>query len=223
LNTKMASFGALHLVLVAVAVTLVAAAPAVDDVTLVHDDVRVGGVSRERRTDDNALAVTVERLAQQLATLDAKVTNDVGQLNARLQTALDFANEPVVAFTARIKGDDQTGYGFKQVVHFDDVIYNAGGGYNLLDGVFTAPRNGTYVFFLQMMAHKSDRRVYLDLVKNDAFLSRAHAGYSNYESGSTLAVARLVRGDRVKVEITAGSSFTGGYYTTFAGFRVSPY
>nr|KAG5713847.1 hypothetical protein BaRGS_024474 [Batillaria attramentaria] len=66
-----------------------------------------------------------------------------------------------------------------------------------------------------------DGRIFLDIIKNGEFLSRVHAGWSPFENGSTLSVTHLEKGDTVNVQVSFGTAFWGGVFTTFSGFRVS--
>ena len=105
---------------------------------------------------------------------------------------------------------------------FPKVITNVGNGYNPSDGVFTAPRAGVYVFFVNVQSI-SAQSIYVDIVLNGLTKVRTMAyGYSrndHYEAGPNLAVLSLQTGDRVWVKHYYGQ----GYYyygpiTTFSGF-----
>ena len=106
---------------------------------------------------------------------------------------------------------------------FPKVITNVGNGYNPSDGVFTAPRAGVYVFFVNVQGYSS-QIIYVDIVLNGATKVRALAYggiYNYYNAGPNLAVLSLQTGDRVWVKYHAG---TGYYYdgpiTTFSGFLI---
>ncbi|KAK7507750.1 hypothetical protein BaRGS_00000715 [Batillaria attramentaria] len=130
--------------------------------------------------------------------------------------------QQMIGFSVRMKAEDMRDLAPTQVVSFDDVISNAGGGYDSSTGVFTAPASGTYVFYLQTLNHNTrDGRIFLDIIKNGEFLSRVHAGWSPFENGSTLSVTHLEKGDTVNVQVSFGTAFWGGVFTTFSGFRVS--
>lgn len=55
-----------------------------------------------------------------------------------------------MGFTARKKLADVRGLRLYETIVFDDVVYNAGDGYDPETGFFTAPVAGSYVFFLQV-------------------------------------------------------------------------
>ena len=65
----------------------------------------------------------------------------------------DDAQTPI-GFSVGSSTADVQGLGLLQTVKFDDVHYNAGNGYDPITGAFTAPLSGTYVFFLQVRAHR---------------------------------------------------------------------
>ena len=109
---------------------------------------------------------------------------------------------------------------------FPNVITNVGKGYNPRDGVFTAPRAGVYVFFVNVQSYDA-KSIYVDIVLNGATTVRtmafSYVGHGYYEAGPNLAVLSLQTGDRVWVKHYSGQ----GYYTysdspitTFSGFLI---
>jgi hypothetical protein len=58
--------------------------------------------------------------------------------------------EQPVAFWVRFNEFDITGLGDGQTLKWDNVVYNAGSGYDQNTGVFTAPQAGTYVFIVRV-------------------------------------------------------------------------
>ncbi|XP_022291583.1 uncharacterized protein LOC111102925 [Crassostrea virginica] len=124
-----------------------------------------------------------------------------------------------IGFTAGVTSSSSTWNSGTLV--FPKVITNVGNGYNSSDGVFTAPRAGVYVFFVNVQGY-SNNDVYVDIVLNGANKVRTMA-QTNYDAGPNLAVLSLQTGDRVWVKYHAGQ----GYYTysdspitTFSGFLI---
>ena len=104
---------------------------------------------------------------------------------------------------------------------FPKVITNVGNGYNPSDGVFTAPRAGVYVFFVNVQSYGS-QSIYVDIVLNGATKVRTMAITSN-DAGPNLAVLSLQTGDRVWVKYYAGQGYythSDGPITTFSGFLI---
>nr|XP_022292089.1 uncharacterized protein LOC111103253 isoform X3 [Crassostrea virginica] len=102
---------------------------------------------------------------------------------------------------------------------FPNVITNVGNGYNPSDGVFTAPRAGVYVFFVNVQGYNS-QSIYVDIVLNGASKVRTMA-YTNYDAGPNLAVLSLQTGDRVWVKHWSGQGYhCNGPLTTFSGFLI---
>ena len=104
---------------------------------------------------------------------------------------------------------------------FPKVITNEGNGYNPSNGVFTAPRAGVYVFFVNVQAY-STQIIYVDIVLNGASKVRTMA-YTNYDAGPNLAVLSLQTGDRVWVKHWSGQGYwthSDGPITTFSGFLI---
>ncbi|XP_078323733.1 uncharacterized protein LOC111103252 [Crassostrea virginica] len=108
---------------------------------------------------------------------------------------------------------------------FPKVITNIGNGYNPSDGVFTAPRAGVYVFFVNVQGY-SNQMIYVDIVLNGATKVRtsAYTVNTDYEdAGPNLAVLSLQTGDRVWVKHHLGQGYythSDGPITTFSGFLI---
>ncbi|XP_062595695.1 uncharacterized protein LOC134257062 [Saccostrea cucullata] len=128
-----------------------------------------------------------------------------------------------VAFTAGVSSS--TGSWNSGTLVFDRIVYNIGGGYDSSTGVFTAPVDGHFVFFVNVQGY-SDKSVYTYIVLNGSakVTTMVYNGDNEYyDSGPNLVVLRLIKGDRVWVKHYFGS----GYYTdgdapvtTFSGFLI---
>nr|XP_022294889.1 complement C1q-like protein 4 [Crassostrea virginica] len=104
---------------------------------------------------------------------------------------------------------------------FPKVITNVGNGYNPSDGVFTAPRAGVYVFFVNVQGYNT-QTIYVDIVLNGAIKVRTMAN-TYYDAGPNLAVLSLQRGDRVWIKHYSGQGYTthsDSPITTFSGFLI---
>jgi hypothetical protein len=125
-----------------------------------------------------------------------------------------------VAFTAGVTSYSSTWNSGTLV--FPKVIHNIGGGYNPSTGVFTAPTEGHYVFFVTVVEF-STLYSRVDIVLNGTSKVRT-LGESDaaYQTGTNMTVLRLQRGDTVWIRYSYGK----GYYTlsvpitTFSGFRL---
>ncbi|XP_062598741.1 complement C1q-like protein 2 [Saccostrea cucullata] len=126
-----------------------------------------------------------------------------------------------VAFTAGITSSDSSWSGSKLV--FPKIIFNTGGGYNPTTGMFTAPVDGHYVFFVSVQSYGTSY-IKMEIVLNGESKVKTMAHDTNdkdyYETGVNLVVLRLNQGDKVWVKHYLGT----GYYsnpipiTTFSGF-----
>jgi hypothetical protein len=123
-----------------------------------------------------------------------------------------------IAFTAGVTSYNSTWNSGTLV--FPVVIHNIGDGYNRHTGVFTAPTEGHYVFFVTVVEYDK-QHLYVDIVLNGSSKVRAY-GHSNaaYQTGANMVVLKLQRGDTVWVRLASGK----GYWThsvpltTFSGF-----
>ena len=108
---------------------------------------------------------------------------------------------------------------------FPKVITNVGNGYNPSDGVFTAPRAGVYVFFVNVQSYDT-KYIFVDIVLNGATKVRTMVNQGSQEyndAGPNLAVLSLQTGDRVWVKHNSGQGFITHYdgpITTFSGFLI---
>lgn len=131
--------------------------------------------------------------------------------NNQTNTKCDKRHE--VAFTAGIPFSSTTWNSGTLI--FNVVITNVGNGYNPSTGVFTSPREGTYVFYVSAVEYAA-QNLYLDIVLNS--VSKVE-----YQTGTNMAVLSLQKGDNVWVRYAGGK----GYYsqsvsiTTFSGFLAS--
>ena len=128
-----------------------------------------------------------------------------------------------IGFTAGVTSSSSTWSSGTLV--FPKVITNVGSGYNPSDGVFTAPRAGVYVFFVNVQGYHN-KIIYVDIVLNGATKVRTMVNQGSQEvndAGPNLAVLSLQTGDRVWVKHYSGQGYythSDGPLTTFSGFLI---
>ena len=119
-----------------------------------------------------------------------------------------------VAFTATVTRDMTSQDG--QTLVFPHIIINVGGGYNGNTGVFTAPRDGVYVFFCKITALLNSSDMVFDFILNgSAKTQNLVLGGSNHpaRTSSNSIVLQLNHGDRVWIKMTVG----GRHFSKGAG------
>jgi hypothetical protein len=125
-----------------------------------------------------------------------------------------------VAFTAGVT-TTHTSWNSGTLV-FPRVVYNIGGGYDPNTGVFTAPVDGHFVFFVNVQSYSSNRiDVYIVLNGTPKVTALAHS--PAYSAGPNLAVLKLQQGDRVWIKHWSGTGYfteSGFPVTTFSGFLI---
>ena len=110
---------------------------------------------------------------------------------------------------------------------FPDVIYSEGKGYDSKTGVFTAPTEGTYLFYISIQS-AWQKYIYLDIVLNGASKVRSMAQYNSgntismHQTGTNLVILYLTVGDRVWVKRGGGTGYYSNSYhvCTFSGVRL---
>ncbi|XP_062567280.1 uncharacterized protein LOC134229550 [Saccostrea cucullata] len=110
----------------------------------------------------------------------------------------DLQKSVSVAFTAGVTYSSTTWSGGTLV--FDKVINNVGNGYNMSDGVFTAPTGGNYMFYVSIQSNSNRHNIWVDITINGSSKVRAIAEVYNdndgYETGTNMVTFRLQQGDR---------------------------
>ncbi|XP_048769665.2 uncharacterized protein LOC125675876, partial [Ostrea edulis] len=124
-----------------------------------------------------------------------------------------------VAFTASVSSSS-TSWNSGTLV-FPVVITNVGNGYNPSNGIFTAPTNGNYVFFVNVQSYDKKKTIHVDIVLNGSTKVRTMGYNGSYAAGLNLVVLGLQKGDTVWVKHYCGQGYyTDGSITTFSGFLI---
>lgn len=113
-----------------------------------------------------------------------------------------------------------------QTIVFPHILFNVGGGYNIQNGVFTAPVEGVYVFFCKItQAMNNNDLVYQFILNGSVKTITLVYGRSDdpYRTSSSLIALQLSRGDRVWIKMQVGGSHWGqtdGGDQSFSGFML---
>ncbi|XP_071086169.1 uncharacterized protein [Haliotis cracherodii] len=104
---------------------------------------------------------------------------------------------------------------------FRTVLYNAGSGYNSTTGVFTAPVNGSYMFWTQMQIFELSSYINVFIKKSGnviigAGVAHADATFSNTGAASAVVVAHFNKDEEVWVE-TDSPHIYRSYASYFGG------
>lgn len=126
-----------------------------------------------------------------------------------------------VAFYVQLS-HDLTGLGNFQTIVFDHVTTNIGNGYNKINGMFTAPVAGTYVFSWTT-ASADGHHMQTELVVNDkkVGLTWSDSGnHNDFSLASNTVVVVLTADDVVWVRSNAvhGHTLHGQEMSTFSGW-----
>ncbi|XP_052776748.1 heavy metal-binding protein HIP-like [Mya arenaria] len=213
----MENSGLLRLLCVASVTFLVHTAPS----RSVTDDIAV----LKERMDRQTLATTalrakvgdLEQSFRQSLSLTSQLIKDVNQQLTARSTS--------VAFFARLDKSYEN-IGAWETIVFKTVVTNEGGAYDGTTGVFTAPVNGTYVFYSNIMT-KEGTSIETSLKVNDINKLYLYSGGPTgfYGPGSNMAVLNLNSGDKVKM-VKHGPWGSEPFYihvnwSTFSGFLLN--
>jgi hypothetical protein len=109
-----------------------------------------------------------------------------------------------------------------QVIMFDSVVTNIGGGYHSRHGLFTAPKAGVYIFSSSLLVQPNSG-IEGQIMKNGQNIQGVLANsriHKDYVQGSGTAVVQLGIGDEVWVETTEwthDAALRMDDYTSFMG------
>ena len=99
---------------------------------------------------------------------------------------------------------------------FNKVEINLKGGYNSLDGKFTAPTGGLYLFYFSLNLSGTNVEVKMYVRHRIYFKTR---DYKNYPTGTFMV--QLNTGDQVYMKLSSSTNVNGNLYTWFGGHLIN--
>lgn len=106
-----------------------------------------------------------------------------------------------VAFTVVHDGTGQRITHQSQVVKYNQVKFNIGGGYHKYSGCFVAPVKGTYVFFFSLEPYPGTKSSFVITVNDRGMLEGVSGAiHDEYNMSSNMVVVSLRKGDHVNVK-----------------------
>jgi len=177
-------------------------------------------------------AAVLTEQAQKLNYLEALVLQQSGRLTSLsrdLEILTAKVNTPnpdgrrsqLIAFEAQFSRDPHHNVFDNEVMLFDNVLTNKGGGYDVINGTFIAPTTGVYVMTVKVTPSPKGH-IYVYLMLNDKRVDSADANDDQgLETGHSTKILELQRGDRVNVVKNNGvMSVRGWAHTRFNGFML---
>ena len=125
------------------------------------------------------------------------------------------AKTPLIGFNAQSRVD-QPNLNPPTHVKFNNVLYNAGQGYDSSTGDFTAPLPGAYFLIFHTRSYDTgSAHSYMKVNGNE--VCRAYI-YNDLDHGSCHAVVHMAKGDKAWVEPFSENEYYIDHTTSFAGF-----
>nr|QBA18411.1 type 2 C1q domain-containing protein 4 isoform 2 [Littorina littorea] len=175
-------------------------------------------VLRQQMTLTQSLQAALEAEKRRAKAEELSLKNALTAAKREITTLWTKVNRSskAVGFTARFLNDDGAGIpvGNRATLRFDDVVFNAGNGYDPHTGIFTAPVAGTYAFFFNLMAFVYGK---VEILKNGKYIDYVWAN-SNNDQGASQLLVHLEDGGKVWVRQLDIHSLRGGPYTIFTGY-----
>ncbi|XP_052815034.1 complement C1q tumor necrosis factor-related protein 3-like [Mya arenaria] len=151
---------------------------------------------------------------------------DIQQLTERLERLENekHSESGPVAFTAYLSTNMGTVSPHQHII-FDNVITNVGGSYNALQGHFTAPVRGVYVFHVMitsLMGHSAS----VQLLHNGNWIGHVLADDlpSSHETSTLSVSVQLEKSDQIWVQneyaYSGVESIDGNRWSSFVGYLV---
>ncbi|CAC5378293.1 C1QL [Mytilus coruscus] len=171
----------------------------------------------------NDPALIMERLTQLENTVQQQAATIQTQAQEihQLQTAVNSTGDMTPAFFAILTSN--IAIGNAEILKFNQVKTNIGGGYDVVTGVFIAPKSGTYHFTSVVYTNgKGDAVVQLN--KNKDLLVKGYSvGTTHAESHTMNAIVALQRDDHIYVQHRGVSSdaVLGESHSSYSGFLIS--
>lgn len=159
------------------------------------------------------MEIKMEEMEKKIVALentDFQIQKDFNELTSDLVSSSTIAFSAVSTISISDGKKDE-------IVVFNIVRINLGGGYDPASGKFTAPRSGTYMFYSSVLTGNG-AEIWLYIAVNDEALVRinARATDNRHDSGSQAIIRTLNAGDIVSVRNkNEGASIYGGIYTSF--------
>ncbi|XP_062567984.1 uncharacterized protein LOC134230236 isoform X2 [Saccostrea cucullata] len=184
----------------------------------------------DKRISDN-IQEKYEQLSLTLNTSVEDLTNDIMAANNTMvksvsdlkdsQSSIEnsITSKPKnVGFSASVTSPNSSWN--RGTLVFSTVITNEGNGYNPSNGIFTAPVDGTYVFFVNVQSYYR-KTIYAAIVLNGATKVKTMAHNNYNDAGPNMVVLNIKKGDAVWVRYSSGQGYySSGSITTFSGFLI---
>lgn len=140
--------------------------------------------------------------------------------SSRCEVALFAGEISKAAFTVCLGFQGDISLGQHQTLLFDRIFTNYGNHYHITTGVFTAPQDGVYAFFLSAMTSPG-KSSFFQIVKDGAALDDMYSDSNHddsYDSVSDTWILQLSAGSEIWIRSDSPSEVHAWCHTQFSGF-----
>ncbi|KAK7490709.1 hypothetical protein BaRGS_00018126 [Batillaria attramentaria] len=180
-------------------------------------------VTEQHSQKISQLESLIQQQANKMAAMDTLIQQQAATISG-MQTSVQTLTSqmalqtPFVAFDVQYKDDPHNNVASHDILKFDAISMNIGNAYTASNGMFQAPVSGVYLFHVKLTPNPHGS-IYAYLVKEGQNVDsvNAHDDTGN-ETGDTVRILQLDRGERVWLQKSSGvSSVRGWAHTKLAG------
>lgn len=145
-----------------------------------------------------------EAMFKKLEAFKMEYEKEVANSKSELLKLNESLITPTVAFKARLVRNQSPQ--IDEVIVFTEPLFNHGGHYDNVTGVFTAPVAGNYLFTIQLSLYTGKTMYFSIVVDNERVTNGYFYEQNTYKSNTADAIVVLNKGSRVWVKYMRGST-----------------
>ncbi|MBA7524193.1 hypothetical protein ES705_16330 [subsurface metagenome] len=192
--------------------------------TISNDSIYLSSGGYVKLPQDNVDDADPDPVNELIASVDFDENSNLNITDAGGTTTVDLSsleNIPLIGFRAEKNSENSLpGIGTDTTMIFNEnILYNSSSSYNGATGTFTAPVEGTYIFYINFNASNDGGGQTLKIFKENNLFEILKKDILSGEIVSISIPIRLNSGDTIKTVLNSGMSTNCGT-GSFTGFRI---